>query len=349
MTPGPTDGKVLLWPADAGKYIADRSTNVFINDQAIVKAAGDAARAFKDGQHSLNNFKALPLHPDVANETAIDFIFAVDTLNFSFWSDNPEEKYKVKYKGEFYSGYWSIVAALKRAEDEGRPVFSAKYMSSVEKDEFAHILRSDSSVQISLLEERLHAFNEAGQVLLGKYDGSFSNCIRSCNKDAVQLVKRIAADFGSFRDEAVFDDQPVAFYKRAQIAVADIWLCFEGQGLGEFRNIDQLTMFADYRVPQTLEYFGILQYSKELKQKLDGREVLLPGSRTEGEIRGCSIEAVERLKNETKKLLLSDKSTTDVARIVNSITMDNYLWDYAAAHRAEMAHLMFHRVRTIFY
>ena len=39
----------------------------------------------------------------------------------------------------------------------------------------------------------------------------------------------------------------VAFYKRAQILIADIWACFEGQGLGYFYDINYLTMFADYR------------------------------------------------------------------------------------------------------
>ena len=35
--------------------------------------------------------------------------------------------------------------------------------------------------------------------------------------------------------------------KRAQILVADLWACFEGQGLGAFTDIDTITMFADYR------------------------------------------------------------------------------------------------------
>jgi hypothetical protein len=39
----------------------------------------------------------------------------------------------------------------------------------------------------------------------------------------------------------------VHIYKRAQILAAEIWGCFQGQGLGRFDDIDQLTMFADYR------------------------------------------------------------------------------------------------------
>ena len=39
----------------------------------------------------------------------------------------------------------------------------------------------------------------------------------------------------------------VYFLKRAQILVAEIWACFRGLGDGRFDDIDELTMFADYR------------------------------------------------------------------------------------------------------
>jgi hypothetical protein len=39
----------------------------------------------------------------------------------------------------------------------------------------------------------------------------------------------------------------VAIYKRAQILIGDIWACFHDQGLGHFKDIDTITMFADYR------------------------------------------------------------------------------------------------------
>jgi hypothetical protein len=42
----------------------------------------------------------------------------------------------------------------------------------------------------------------------------------------------------------------VKLYKRAQILVADLWAAFRGQSYGTFADIDSITMFADYRVPQ---------------------------------------------------------------------------------------------------
>jgi hypothetical protein len=63
------------------------------------------------------------------NEFSINWIFLVDTLNFSFWSDKelvelpanfkiPDvEKYTVIYNQIPYTGYWAMCAAVNRAID----------------------------------------------------------------------------------------------------------------------------------------------------------------------------------------------------------------------------------------
>lgn len=75
-------------------------------------------------------------------------------------------------------------------------------------------------------------------------------------------------------------------------------------------------------------------------------------NRYELEIRGCSIEAVERLKSAICSILKSQGvEITGSASMapVNSITVDNYLWTYAKSHGASMNHLAHHRVHTVFY
>ena len=60
----------------------------------------------------------------------------------------------------------------------------------------------------------------------------------------------------------------MALYKRAQILVADIWACCGGAGYGAFSDIDAITAFADYRIPQVFIWFGVLQYSDALMNTL---------------------------------------------------------------------------------
>jgi hypothetical protein len=95
--------------------------------------------------------------------------------------------------------------------------------------------------------------------------------------------------------------------KRAQIFVADVWgmlkclfralhhfvsqqltlvsLFCRGEGLGFFDDMQQLTMFADYRVPQLLRDLGVLVYSSNLAATVDSCTELLAGSEEETQIR----------------------------------------------------------------
>ena len=69
-------------------------------------------------------------------------------------------------------------------------------------------------------------------------------CLEEADGSAARLVNLLAEKFSVFRDEGVFEDRKVRFYKRAQILVADLWACFEGKGYGKFHDIDKITIFA---------------------------------------------------------------------------------------------------------
>ena len=60
----------------------------------------------------------------------------------------------------------------------------------------------------------------------------------------------------------------MALYKRAQILVADIWACCGAAGYSAFSDIDAITAFADYRIPQLFVWFDVLQYSDNLTRAL---------------------------------------------------------------------------------
>jgi len=85
---------------------------------------------------------------------------------------------------------------------------------------------------------------EAGRILDETFDGSFINCIDDAHGSAAALVNLLAKEFPCFRDESTFEGRRVRFYKRAQILVADLWACFNGQSYGNFNDIEKITMFA---------------------------------------------------------------------------------------------------------
>ena len=226
---------------------------------------------------------------------------------------------------------------------------SPEYYRNITVSDAEFVFRSATSTPIPLLEKRVEHLQEAGGILCSNYNGSVMDLIQSCNHSALLLVQKVVSEFASFRDEGLYETKRVSFYKRAQIFVADIWACFEGQGLGKFDDISELTMFADYRVPQCLQLLGIMDYSKELQKKICEEEIL-PGSAEEVEIRGCSIHAVECLRDAMKNQLKEGASSTCIScNDLNSVIVDFYLWDFATSNSDQLKQFPEHHTRTHFY
>jgi hypothetical protein len=77
-----------------------------------------------------------------------------------------------------------------------------------------------------------------------EFDSSVITLIEDAKNSAAGLVNLIAERFPCFNDEGTFERKKVRFLKRAQIFVADLWAAFDGEGYGEFNDIDKITMFA---------------------------------------------------------------------------------------------------------
>ena len=217
-----------------------------------------------------------------------------------------------------------------------------------------HVFRSETDTEMPLLKERARNLNEAGRILAEKYQNSFVNFIAKCDHSAKNLLNMVVGTFASFKDEVEFDGKQLSFYKRAQILIADIWACFEGKSFGMFTDIDFLTMFADYKVPQSLLYLNVLKYSPNLMNKLKQGEEISPGDELEIEIRGNSIWAIELIYVAVKKMALGDEtlrhlSEKELTLFLNSVIIDFYLWDFAKGNLDHRNDLPCHKTRTIFY
>ncbi|CEG63302.1 hypothetical protein RMATCC62417_00468 [Rhizopus microsporus] len=300
-------------------------------------------------EYSTKTWNEHPMHPKTADCRTVDWIFLVDLLNFSFWSDFDKadkskphpDRYAIEYQGKAYTGYWSLCAAVNRAIDNEIPITKPSYYGMTASDEeLAHVFKSDTKEQCPMLQERIRVMREAGKVLCEKFDGSFVNCIEQANGSAAKLLDIIIENFASFRDIHEYHGTKVYILKRAQILIADLWACFDGQDFGYFDDIDSITMFADYRVPQALYQLGLLSYSPELIKKLERREYFPSGSEEEVEIRGNSIWAVELVKQKMLEL--------DPTLQVNAILIDFYVWDLAKEIQDQMT-VPTHCTRSCFY
>ncbi|XP_017752669.1 PREDICTED: UPF0553 protein C9orf64 homolog [Eufriesea mexicana] len=338
---------MILTPEESSRVIAFHSKNVSFEDLGITNLANTVLCDLVDRKISINNFSQSEFHPSSKHPKAVDWIFVLDTLNFSFW--NEKNCNNSKWTVNCQTGYFALCAAIKRAIEEGKPIVDPNYYSQITRSEAEYIFRGDTETSIPLLDERVKCLRNAGKVLLEKYEGTFVNCIKRCFGSAAKLLRLIVKEFESYQDEANYRDHRVCFYKRGQILVADIWACFKGEGIGEFKDIDCITMFADYRVPQVLVHFGALRYSKPLLSKLQSDIELENGSLDEIEIRGCTIYVVEQVKNQVRTLIEQRPHLGLKKTDVNAIMIDHFLWDYRREHADQLESIPFHKTRCIYY
>lgn len=241
-------------------------------------------------------------------------------------------------------------------------------MRTVDLQTLHHVFRSATSTPIPLIHKRMQVLHEAGRVLIDEFDSSVQTLVDRANGDAQAMMQLVISNFSSFNDSmlsesALFDSAKkvkdareqeclpptrLCFFKRAQILVADIWACFASEKL-VFRDINLLTMFADYRVPQILAWLGAIEYSDSLMARLKSEEELDSGCRTEIEIRGCSIHAVELIRDELQSLQQQSTSKDSDTVVINSVLTDFLLWDYATAHKNKLAEIPIHHVRSVYY
>lgn len=341
MTNVGTDNDVLS-PSDSGRHISDHARHVQLDSDGIEKCAEALAERLSSAKLSLNDlFVKTSVHPQKANEKGVEWIFFADALNFSFWNNEDQPQYLVTYKEERYTGYLAFCAAINRSVDKGVDLTNPEFFKDVTEEKLNDLLMGDNNVPCPMIKERLKVLHDVAEVLLSTFDGSFVNCVKSCKGNAQALVQLVVDHFPCFRDGATFAGRRVLILKRAQILVADVWALFEGKGLGEFADIDTITMFADYRVPQSLQYFGALLYSDELMGVLAKNDLLANGSEYEVEIRGCSIEAVSRVVEVAQKKLPHFP--------INCILADYFLWGFRREKADEMVKYPYHKTRSVYY
>lgn len=329
---------MALSPKESGKIISENAVYLKIKNDGIKKLGDVLIEEINSGRLQPSNFGQTAIHPKCDDSHALDWLLVVDTLNFCFWHYETEDGWEV----DGYSGYYALCAAINRALKEKIDILNPKFFSTITEEQLEKILRSDTKIKVPLLSERVECLHEVGAALLENFEGSFENVIKKAENSATNLLHLIIDNFKCFRDEGIFKEYRVSFYKRAQILIGDIWACFQGKGIGYFKDLDEITMFADYRVPQTLLWYGVFEYSQELLEKLK-EHIFKNGDIEEQEIRGCSIHAVELLKEYANKKLEKDK--------INSILIDHFLWDFRRKHAEEIEEkkLPFHKVFCIYY
>jgi hypothetical protein len=302
-------------------FVLKNSKFVSINQEKIkpfaLKIKERISNNFLVDEWQFGKFEKTPQH-----------IFMLDTVNFCFWGRKNEEKWKIEYpKGRILDGWDALVACFDRSIEEGNDLDNCDFVEKLSLGKFETIFRSCNGIEMPLLEERFGLLKESAKILKQKFRGNIANLIEESDFDAIQVAKNVIKNFPSFRDISLFEGKEVKFYKRAQIFPYDISLLKNIK----IKNIESLTVFADYKLPQILRDFGITVYEKDLAEKVDNYEILPKESSFEVEIRTATIAACDLIANEIG---------------VMPVIAENAIWSFSQTWKKEHP---YHRVLTTNY
>jgi hypothetical protein len=263
------------------------------------------------------------------DESAAAFVITLDAINFG------SGYFPYLRKREGMSGYHTVAAALRDHADRHGPI-TASWLRDVDVGVCNKIFDQppDERPQ-ELMAHFARALRDFG-VFLSDYDDSFVNFVRSVDSSAARMVDALDR-MPYFHDVSTHLGLEVPLYKRAQITAFDLAQAFRGDALGRFDDLDRLTMFADNLVPHVLRVDGVLQFDRELVERIERVEDITAGSQPEVEIRAVGLHAVELLQHETTKL----------GSRLTSGEIDSVLWSRGAGARYKA--IPRHRARSVFY
>ena len=143
-----------------------------------------------------------------------------------------------------------------------RGPWPAAELSTIGVAEIAAVLGQDPDHP--LLTDFASALRDVGDHVESEHGGRFENVIEAANGSALALADLLAG-WCAFADVSTYDGRSVPFFKRAQIAAADV----ARAGLADLAGLDRLTAFADNLVPQVLRLDGVLRIDPDLERRIE--------------------------------------------------------------------------------
>jgi hypothetical protein len=269
--------------------------------------------------------------PDVGGDAEVltGFVLVLDAINYG------SGYFPYLKKREGASGYRTIEAALREHYQSEGPVSPAE-LREMDAEHVARLLLQYPAEEpiAELLQLYAESWRDLGD-LVARAGGSFGALVDGARGSAEALVRNLL-EMPLYRDIARYDGLHVPFLKRAQLSVADLAAALP-QGLGRFRDMEKLTLFADNLVPHVLRVDGVLEYRDSLLERIERGELIPAGSSQEVEIRACAVHAGE--------LLIQRLRERGVAMI--AAQLDYWLWTRGGQQRYKARPR--HRTRSTFY
>lgn len=269
-----------------------------VNNAKHVKINYDKANQLIDELLKFDNVHYLTKVPygvyDMSTRDIVNFLLIYDSIDFSFWG-NP--KWTIDANGKDLDGGIALLHCIFNLFNGRDSIEVYQQLENMSLDEFKEILKGN--VEIPLLEERYKIVTGIAKIVNAKMNGNFYDYIKEMNTDQ-QIFETILSNFSSFEDTRSYNGQTIYFYKLAQLLTSDILHVIEIKEQKEV-NYSSLLGCADYKIPQVMQGFGILEYDAELSSLLENKTKIEENSEYEVEIRASMIVVINYIWEQIDK------------------------------------------------
>lgn len=290
-------------------------------------ALEEYAAGLNEGQPDAGEPAAAPTEPPPADpaailatadrETRAAFAICLNAINFgSGW-------WPTIRKRPGHSGFFTVAAGVSERFQRTGP-WSAAELRSLDAAAIAATLGQDP--EHPLMAQFAAALRDVGADLAAAHGGSFLALVEAAGGSAPALAG-LLAECDAFADASLYMGRPVPFFKRAQLAAADV----ARAGVAPLADLDRLTAFADNLVPHVLRVDGVLRLDPDLTGRVEAGDLLAHGSPEEVELRACAVHAVELLAAARRRQL--PRTAPDAAALLTPAEIDAALWNRGRARR----------------
>lgn len=309
---------------DLSNHVMDNAIQVSIDHGRVCSVA----ESLQDFDFEIPTWDFAPFYPQSDDfEEVCLFYLLFNSINYCYFDEHNNRFQDGKYRSSTLAG----LRITENLEDLKDPSF----LANVDEAYFLGELFK-AEVPLSLVPERVDAFREIGKFLLANPEFTFRKLFAKSKNNAYFISQVIPTLLPTWRDP---------FCKRAQLFVGMVYGRFQQESKPFFEGLEDLTVFADYRVPQTLYNMGILNYDTPLRNLIARGKLVPAGSRPEMEIRAGTIVATDLLTEELNKFSGNELNVLHTDYLLwNTTRMKDQLPDGILIRQADH-----HRTMTTYY